>query len=236
MKKPIIVLLYIGLFIACSSGGSDDLEFPSTPSPAPEENNAPSVPSLVSPTNELKCTETSLDFSWNASTDPDKDDVSYNIQIATNNSFNANLQVLSTSKTSANFTLLKGVAYYWRVNASDTKKNASAYSPIWKFYSEGNGVSNHLPYAASLVSPLLNAEIDNSSTTLQWSASDADDDPLTYDVYFGTDSSPALVAASITETTYNVNLVAATTYYWKIVVKDDARGEAIGQVWTFSTE
>jgi hypothetical protein len=29
------------------------------------------------------------------------------------------------------------------------------------------------------------------------------------------------------------NLNTATTYYWKIVVKDNNGGQAIGQVWSF---
>lgn len=36
---------------------------------------------------------------------------------------------------------------------------ASSYSTTRKFYSEGEGVSNHLPYAATLIGPTLNSKL-----------------------------------------------------------------------------
>lgn len=236
MRRLIIGLFSLGLVCACSSSGDEPEPTPTpTSTPTPSENTAPSVPTLLTPTNELNCTDNPLDFSWNASSDSEGDGISYYIQLATNNSFSENLQVLSTSNTTANFTLLKGVAYYWRVNAKDTKNKTSSYSQTRKFYSEGEGVSNHIPYAASLVSPSLNAAVNGLTISLQWSGSDADNDPLTYDVYLGTTNPPALAIENITETTYEASLEAATNYYWKIVVKDAAGGEAVGQIWPFHT-
>lgn len=236
MKK--YLLLVALLFLAAACGGSDDDMGPIDPTPPPTipNNKAPSVPVLVGPVNDLKCTDNPLDFSWNASTDPEGDAVSYTTQVATNTSFSADLQTATGSSVTANFTLKEGVPYYWRVSAKDNKNLASAYSTVWKFYSEGAGVSNHLPFAASLKSPALNSKLSVTSTTLKWSATDLDDDPLKYDVYFGNTNPPALVAENISETSYEVDLVSDTTYYWKIVVKDNAGGETIGQIWTFLTE
>ena len=236
MKRYFLV---VGLlFLAASCGGSDDDMGPVDPTPPPPvpTNTAPTVPALVGPVNDLKCTDNPLDFSWNASTDPEGDAISYYIQVATNTSFSEDLQSATSSSLTANFTLKKGVPYYWRVNAKDNKNLASAYSAVWKFYSEGEGVSNHLPFAAGLTSPALNSKLSVTSTTLKWSGTDLDDDPLKYDVYFGNTNPPALVAENITDVTKDVNLDAATTYYWKIVVKDDKGGETVGQIWTFLTE
>jgi hypothetical protein len=44
-----------------------------------------------------------------------------------------------------------------------------------------------------------------------------------------------MVSEDQSETTFNVNVVAATTYYWKIIVKDDKGGQANGQKWSFFT-
>lgn len=229
MKKYIILVAYLILLAAC--GGSSEVDPMTTPIPQP--NKAPSVPSLTAPSNGLLCTENPLDFSWSGSTDPEGDTISYYIQVATNNSFTENLQVLSTTGTTTHFTLKKGKAYYWRVNAKDAKNKSSSYTPVWKFYSEGEGISNHLPYAATLISPELNANITDDVTTLKWSSTDVDNDPLVYDIYVGTINPPPLVLENSTITTYDLTITEATTYYWKINVKDDAGGETEGQIWSF---
>ena len=227
MKNSILIL--VG-YVLISCGGSDSDE------PVLPPNEAPSIPVMIAPNDGLLCTDLSLDFSWNSSTDPDGDAVSYTIQVATNNSFSENLQTKSVSSTTITFNLLKGLAYYWRVSAKDAKNNSSSYSAIRKFYSEGEGVSNHLPYAATLISPALNGKLNGSATKLEWSSSDIDNDPLSYNVYFGEVTNPDMVLENSSSTSFDVNLEANTIYYWKIVVKDDAGGEAIGQEWTFSTE
>jgi hypothetical protein len=231
MKKSFLIL---ASFILISCGGSDDDE--PTITPPTDANEPPSVPVLIAPSDGLLCTDLSLDFSWNSSSDPDGDAISYVIQVATNNSFSENLQTKSISGTSTTFNLLTGKAYYWRVSAKDSKNNSSNYSTTRKFYSEGEGVSNHLPYAATLISPDLDSKLNTNATTLEWSSSDVDNDPLAYDIYFGEVTNPAMVLENSSSTSYEVNLEANTIYYWKIIVKDDAGGEAIGQEWTFSTE
>lgn len=229
MKKLIAVSLFVIILVACG----DSSEIDPVPTPKPQTNNAPSIPSLVSPNNGLLCTENTLDFSWNTSSDPDGDGVSYHIQVATNNSFSKDLQVLTTTSTKANFTLKKGVPYYWRVSAKDAKNKSSVYSPTWTFYSEGEGVSNHLPYAATLVSPELNASITEDAISLKWSSSDVDNDPLVYDIYVGNINPPPLVLVNSNISTFDVILDNNQTYFWQIVVKDDAGGETIGQIWSF---
>ena len=231
MKKLIAVSLFVIMLGACGdSSGIDPV-----PTPKPQTNNAPTVPSLVSPNNGLLCTENPLDFSWDTSSDSDGDGVSYNIQVATNNSFSKDLQVLTTTSTKANFTLKKGVPYYWRVSAKDTKNKSSVYSTTWTFYSEGEGVSNHLPYAATLVSPELNANITEDATSLKWSSSDVDNDPLVYDIYVGNVNPPPLVLENSSSTNFEMTLDNDLTYFWQIIVKDDAGGESIGQIWSFQT-
>ena len=160
----------------------------------------------------------------------------YEIEVATNNSFLDGFQIKTTSNVTSNFALLTGTAYYWRVRSKDSRNNLSIYSNVYKFYTEGEGVSNHLPYAATLISPELNTNVIESSASLKWSASDVDGDSLTYDVYFGKTSPPVLVAENIADATKDVNLDTATTYYWKIVVKDDKGGESVGQIWSFNRD
>jgi hypothetical protein len=64
-----------------------------------------------------------------------------------------------------------------------------------------------------------------------------DNDPLTYDVYFGTDNPPTVVLSpDQSETTISKDLDPSTNYYWKIVVKDNNGGQTIGQTWNFKTD
>ncbi|MCD4696409.1 MAG: hypothetical protein K8S16_09245, partial [Bacteroidales bacterium] len=83
-----------------------------------------------------------------------------------------------------------------------------------------------------------NGSIDQpQNTTLSWTCTDPDNDPLIYDVYFGVTNPPALVSSGQTITTYNPgSLNYSITYYWKIDAIDDDDNISEGQIWTFSTE
>jgi len=232
MKKYIYTIVLSTLLWSCGGSGGD------SPDPEPEPvNNAPNVPTLVYPSANLLCIDNSIEFKWNAATDPDGDPVTYQLQIAKDNQFTQIVQSVSNSSTIKLFSLEKGVAYYWRVSAKDNKNKASAYSNVYSFYTEGEGVSNYLPFSPEIVAPTLNATVTETSTILEWNASDVDNDPLSFDVYFGTAKTPTIVVSSDqTAKTFNVNVTGATSYYWKVVVKDDKGGETIGQVWNFKTD
>lgn len=218
-------------FLVLSCGGSDG-DMPD-PEPPIQENTAPSIPELASPNNDALCTDNPLDFTWGASTDAEGNAIQYEITVATDQGFTSNLQSHITSDTEANFTLMPSTAYYWRVRAKDNRNNLSDYSTVRAFYTEGEGSSNHLPFATTLISPELSTEIDAGTAVLEWSAGDVDEDPLTYDIYFGTTNPPTLLVENTSSDSHSVNVSAATTYYWKIVVKDDQGGAAVGQIWSF---
>jgi len=231
MKK----LLYIGVlaFIFNACGGSDDGGDP----PPPPVNNPPGTPTMVYPGNNELCIDNSVTFTWNAVTDPDGDAVSYKFEVALDQGFSNIQHTISSASTSHTLSLEKGVAYYWRILARDSKGAESAYSTPNQFYTEGEGDSNHLPFAPVLVSPGLNSTVSEATATLSWTAADVDGDPLAYDVYFDTGDTPTTkVASDISETSFQVTLAGSTSYSWKVVVKDDQGGQTIGQVWNFKTD
>ena len=87
------------------------------------------------------------------------------------------------------------------------------------------------PGAPTNPSPGDGATNIGTSTTLKWSASGA----TSYDVRFGTSSSPSQVAAGIATATYAAgSLTAGTTYYWQIVARNST-GTTSGPVWSFTT-
>jgi len=102
---------------------------------------------------------------------------------------------------------------------------------------KNTSVTNLPPSQPNNPVPTDNAQNQPISVNLQWSCSDPEGDPLTYDVYFGTDTNPVLVSSAISDTTYNPGtLDYDSTYYWKIVAHDDQGNTTEGDVWQFSTE
>ncbi|MFK5855085.1 MAG: FISUMP domain-containing protein [Bacteroidota bacterium] len=91
------------------------------------------------------------------------------------------------------------------------------------------------PEQASNPSP-ADASTDQAvNSTLSWTCSDPQSDPLTYDVYFGETNPPALVASEQSATTYDPSILNySTTYYWKIVSHDDQSNSTEGVVWSFT--
>jgi len=88
------------------------------------------------------------------------------------------------------------------------------------------------PYSPVPASGAQNQPLD---VQLFWSCSDPNNDPLTYEIFFGTATAPPSVATNHTDTTYNPGtLDANTTYYWKIIASD-AMFSKPGPVWSFST-
>jgi hypothetical protein len=73
-------------------------------------------------------------------------------------------------------------------------------------------------------------------STLAWAAWDFDDNLAEFDLYFGTDPVPPLVAAGLVVPAWDPGpLSPLTKYYWKVVVRDDRGLETPGDVWTFTT-
>lgn len=234
MKNLIYLLVICFSLLSCGGSGGDDT---TPPDPEPT-NNKPTNPSNINPINNLLCIDNNLTFEWNASTDSDGDAITYQLQVATNNLFSENLQSANNiSSTSTQLSLEEGVAYYWRVKAMDSKNASSDYSSVFQFYTEGEGELNHLPFSPTLVGPDLNEIVQTMSTALSWTASDVDNDPLVFDIYFDTVNPPvSIISENQSGITLDVNLSASTDYFWQVIVKDDKGGITKGQVWNFKTD
>ncbi|MBP6754860.1 MAG: hypothetical protein KA210_01835 [Bacteroidia bacterium] len=242
MKK--ILVIYFISFVIWSCGGGEDSGTTNPTNPTTPNNpstgipnTAPTTPNLASPTNGKLCINNTVDFQWEAATDAEKDAISYQIQIATDNLFTKIIKTVEGSSTSQTIALEKGIAYYWRVKAVDSKNLSGSYSTTFNFYTEAVVQANHLPFLPEIVAPGFSASINAGTTTLKWSATDTDvSDVLTYDVYFGLDTPPtAKVIDNKTSTSVDVTTIALKRYYWKVVVKDNKGGQTIGQIWNFKT-
>lgn len=123
-----------------------------------------------------------------------------------------------------------------KVKASDSAGNESEYSDPQTFFTEPDAGVNTIPNAPLLTSPSLGDSVSGTNITLDWDATDRDNDPLTFDLYFGDTNPPVLVSEDMNVSTFDVTISTNTTYYWRVVVKDDKQGATIGQIWNFRTE
>ena len=94
------------------------------------------------------------------------------------------------------------------------------------------------PYQPSTPNPANGATNIPVSSDLSWTGGDPNPgDTVTYDVYFGTSSTPPKVGYNQSATSYDPGtLNYLTTYYWKIVAWDNFGETTAGSLWSFTTK
>jgi len=121
--------------------------------------------------------------------------------------------------------------YYWRIVAFD-HLGASTSGPVWDFTTRANAP----PYMPKNPEPPDGATDVDVNATLSWNCTDPDDDDLTYDVYFGTNSSPPQVSSNQSENWYDPGTMNYNTqYYWRIKAWDSHNQSTSGRIWRFTT-
>lgn len=225
MKKLSLFLLSTIILLSCSAEDSPEVV-----------NKAPSQPQLVAPQNDLFCTTDVQTFEWTEATDPEEDKISYILEISTDRNFKDLFFTGETGGLSKTVPLDKGEDFYWRITAKDVRGNMSNFSNYRRLYTEAEAISNFLPDTPTVISPEEEATVKGSKVTLKWEAGDADGDQVYFDLYFGKSNDPELLKEDLESSSYEVDLEPSTTYYWKVVVKDEHQGKTTGKIWTFITE
>ncbi|MEL7003105.1 MAG: fibronectin type III domain-containing protein [Bacteroidota bacterium] len=199
-----------------------------------EPNDSPEVPVLDIPSDSQTGVSGLPEFSWQEATDPNGDQVLYDLFLDTVNPPESSLanDIKETSFQTTSM-LVSGTVYYWKVVAKDNK-GASTESQISSF------TTNSSPTAATPESPTNGAINTSLKPTLLWQASeDPDVDPITYDIYLDQSANPSTkIASSISQTSFLINteLDMQTTYYWKVVASDGLSAETASQVSNFTTQ
>jgi hypothetical protein len=105
--------------------------------------------------------------------------------------------------------------------------------------SDGDNTNNSSPTEATLVFPLNETECSNSDLVFEWNASTDDDgDELTYTLIIDTapelDENPQFYEAII-ETSYELDLIPSTAYYWQIE-SSDGKSTSLSEIWSLYTQ
>jgi hypothetical protein len=125
--------------------------------------------------------------------------------------------------------ITKGGAYFWQVETTDAN-GIITRSPVWSFEVNSN------PNVPALKTPANNAVAVSKTVALTWTATDPEEDDLTYDIYVGTTATPAVAASGLTSATYSPTLAYNTVYYWKVVAHDPFGGVSTSVVNKFTTD
>ena len=199
-------------------------------------NQAPTAPKLLLPVNDLECAYSTMTFEWKASSDPEGSTVSYKLELSEQQNFEELYDSAETTNTFVSLNLENGVTYYWRVHSLDEEGNKSQHFEIRSFYTEPKLNYNSIPQNPNAENPTNNTRVDQNFSFLEWSAQDDDGDSLTFEVYFGTDNPPPLIKEDLEDTSLEINLSGANTYYWRIIAEDTKGAKAIGSIWKFHVD
>ena len=213
MKRGIVIFSAI---ILASCGGKNNPTPPTPPTAA--TLTAPAQNEVCTTGTVISATQSNINFTWQASSNTN----SYTLIVK--NLLTKDSTSTITSQPSASLTLLRAVPYSWYVVSSSSQTTTTAKSSIWKFYNSGPGAISYPPYPANIISPLFaqNVTATAGKVNLTWSGSIVSPSTITgYDVYFGTTTTPTKVATGITDQFLNnVAVTTGTTYYWKVITKN----------------
>jgi PKD repeat protein len=197
-----------------------------------EINQPPVIPYNPDPKHGEQNTSIYTTLNWNGG-DPNHDDtVTYDIYFAKELPFQ---EPVMHNQTGTSYDppgmLDHETIYYWKIVAWDNH-NAQSENQTWSFTTH----ENHPPNTPSNPGP-SNGKTDVSlNTILEWEGGDPDEDVVSYDVYFGTNSTPPKIKANISGEFYALEqLEYETKYYWHVIAWDTYGATSNGSLWNFTS-
>lgn len=219
-KMSLAVLVTLGMF-SCSE---DDVA----------KNLAPSSPITSFPADAAKNVDLSAVLKWNASIDPEKSAVKYDIYVSNNEKL-TNEDIKSKDQLELEFKpeLAGHTTYFWKVVAKDNS-DGKAESKIFSF-----STSNSLPSAVSKLVPTNEAKNVAKIVDFKWEVStDADKDIVKYNLYVSKkkDFTDADIKAKDLEVNnFELSLDGHTQYFWQVETKDSEGGSIKSELFSFTT-
>ena len=230
LRKYCFVVLLAGLALAlfsCTKRKPEEIDY------AP---NSPCNPYPADSSANIDHTTLDVTLSWSAY-DRNTDDVlTYEVFFDT---LNPPITSIASGLTSPSYfvdSLSYNTTYYWKVFATDQAGTTTA-SIVWRFTTLPH--ANSAPNVPSYLYPLNGAAWQYPTLYLSTSCSDPEgsSDTLYYDLYLGNTLQPPLTLfKNDTSTIWNLTGINyASTYYWKVVVRDNHYAYAYGPVYSFTT-
>ncbi len=198
--------------------------------------DTPPTVELLSPSNGAIVRSPIVKLMWNGS-DVDGNSLFYRVLVS-DVQFQPSSPPSTWTSTSARALevgpLEDGKTYYWTVIPFDGRVEGLVVQ-IWSFTV---AIPKNTPPSVILLSPDDGAVTTKGTIELRWDATDADGDPLSFQVYVSTVpfdvSGPPVPIASTLATSYTLTeLTDRATYYWTVIA-DDSNGSRYGPYpWRF---
>lgn len=179
------------------------------------------TPALLSPGNGVTGVAATAALSWSAASNA----ASYDVYLGTTASPAHVATVTGNAYQPAGLTA--GATYYWRVVAKNTTTSSS--SATFSF-TVGEGLTG-TPSGPTLVSPANGATSVSLTPLMQWTAVSG---ATGYDIYIGTNASPARIGTVSGTAVYVSGFRSGTLYYWKVVART-AAGSSSSTLASFTT-
>ncbi|MBO8161623.1 MAG: hypothetical protein H0Z24_08310 [Thermosipho sp. (in: Bacteria)] len=189
-------------------------------------NSVPKIKKLIFPENNQIKVSLRTKLKWEGF-DKDNDNLIYFVYLGENFS---NLNLVGRTKNEELEVKLKSdTKYYWKVIVED-EKGAVSESEIFSFTT---CFKPSAPVNTGIKDGEQNLPL---NVSLSWECRDEDSEIIYYDLYFGEKDNLELIVENYKKTTYFLdNLEPGTTYYWKIIAKDEMGLRAESPVWSFTT-
>jgi uncharacterized protein (TIGR02145 family) len=192
-----------------------------------DNNEPPEKPFLKYPSNNSVLDTVPLKLDWDCY-DFDSEKLTYDLYYGSTNSPELIASDIDTSEYT-DFEVESEQIYYWKVIAKDEHGNHTE-GDLWTFTT-----GNFPPETPTNPIPEDNST-DQTPVEITWECIEPEGEALTYDIYFGTDDTPELIAEDHTDNSYQLlQLIGNQKYYWRIVAKDIHDREINGPLWNFTT-
>tara|TARA_B110000967_G_scaffold62079_1_gene63786 strand:+ start:19452 stop:20153 length:702 start_codon:yes stop_codon:yes gene_type:complete len=196
----------------------------------------PTQATLLFPENNTECnegaviseTEAEVLFQWEEATNAS----SYILEITNLNEGTS--RNISTITNEFLIRILRGVAYSWSVKSLVSGTTDTAESSIWKFYSAGLQEESHAPFPAEAISPQSGTTVNAGSITVEWEASDVDNDIASYTLWVDTVNPPITEVGDTSNTNLGITVASGQVYYWKVVTTDQVGNTSDSQIFEFA--
>lgn len=178
-------------------------------------NSAPSVPTGISPgNNQLSYADTTVNFTWNASTDPDGDSIAnYTWQIANNSAFTDIWQQDVTTNTyTSSRTVGVNTQLFFRVRANDSYYPNSP-SSSWSSTINQRDVQLTSPANGSLIE--FTYPPSTTSVNFTWNATNTNAPYFQYVLSSDIDFN-SIVSDTTSANTYRTYDMSAGAHYWRV--------------------